>query len=133
MDDDKTNNCLMALLGGITTLGIIALFVVVLLCASGCRSADCGSKTVVGNHTAYPKLSSDASDLDIEVYESTEGAVVYTRKDSHVEIAYTNVYTNTILGVWERRGAMTLGVTIAPCETVAESAAEQEKETDLKR
>ena len=133
MDDDKTNSCLMALLGGITTLGIIALFVVVLLCASGCRSADCGSKTVVGNHTAYPKLSSDASDLDIEVYESTEGAVVYTRKDSHVEIAYTNVYTNTILGVWERRGAMTLGVTIAPCETVAESAAEQEKETDLKR
>ena len=133
MDDDKTNSCLMALLGGITTLGIIALFVVVLLCASGCRSADCGSKTVVGNHTAYPKLSSDASDLDIEVYESTEGAVVYTRKDSHVEIAYTNVYTNTILGVWERRGAMTLGVTIAPCETVAESAAEQEKETDLNR
>ena len=133
MDDDKTNSFLMALLGGITTLGIIALFVVVLLCASGCKSADCGSKTVVGNHTAYPKLSSDASDLDVEVYESTEGAVVYTRKDSHVEIAYTNVYTNTILGVWERRGAMTLGVTIAPCETVAESAAEQEKETDLKR
>ena len=133
MDDDKTNSFLMALLGGITTLGIIALFVVVLLCASGCKSADCGSKTVVGNHTAYPKLSSDASDLDVEVYESTEGAVVYTRKDSHVEIAYTNVYTNTILGVWERRGAMTLGVTIAPCETVAESAAEQEKDTDLKR
>ena len=133
MDDDKTNSCLMALLGGITTLGIIALFVVVLLCASGCRSADCGSKTVVGNHTAYPKLSSDASDLDIEVYESTEGAMVYTRKDSQVEIAFTNNYTNTILGIWERRGAMTLGVTIAPCETVAESAAEQEKETDLNR
>ena len=118
MDDDKTNSCLMALLGGITTLGIIALFVIVLLCASGCKSADCGSKTVVGNHTALPKLSSDASDLDVEVYESTEGAVVYTRKDSHVEIAFTNNYTNTILGIWERRGAMTLGVTIAPCEVV---------------
>ena len=118
MDGDKTNSCLMALLGGITTLGIIALFVIVLLCASGCKSADCGSKTVVGNHTALPKLSSDASDLDVEVYESTEGAVVYTRKDSHVEIAFTNNYTNTILGIWERRGAMTLGVTIAPCEVV---------------
>ena len=96
----------------------LATALAIAACALGCRSTDCGSKTVVGNHTALPKLSSDASDLDIEVYESTEGAVVYTRKDSHVEIAYTNNYTNTILGIWERRGAMTLGVTIAPCEVV---------------
>ena len=52
---------------------------------------------------------------------------------SKVSGAYTNVYTNTILGVWERIGAMTLGVTIVPCETAADDPAEQEKETDLKR
>ena len=96
----------------------LAITLALAACALGCKSTECGSRTVVGNHTALPKLSSDASDLDVEVYESTEGAVVYTRKDSHVEIAFTNNYTNTILGIWERRGAMTLGVTIAPCEVV---------------
>lgn len=118
MDEKKTNGCFAAFLGGgavataITIVGVAALMIY----AAGCRSADCGSRTVVGNRTVLPKLSSDASDLDVEVYESTEGAVVYTRKDSRVEIAYSNIYTNTILGVWERYGTMMLGVTIEPTE-----------------
>ena len=89
------------------------------ICALGCKSTDCGSRTVVGNHTALPKLSSDASDLDIEVYESTEGAMVYTRKDCNVKIAYTNIYTNTVLGVWHKYGTMVLGVEIEPCAEIA--------------
>lgn len=124
MDEKKTNGCFAAFLGAVVTAVTIAGVIAIAVWTSGCRSADCGSRTVVGNHTALPKLSSDASDLDVEVYESTEGAAVYTRKDSRVEITFTNNYTNTILGIWDRRGMMVLGVIIeptqgeAPCEVV---------------
>ena len=116
MDEKKTNRCFAPFLGAVATAVTIAGVIAIAVWTSGCRSADCGSRTIVGNRTVLPKLSSDASDLDVEVYESTEGAVVYTRKDSRVEIAYTNIYTNTILGVWERYGTMMLGVTIEPTE-----------------
>lgn len=108
-------------LGGCGILGMLASLLAVANLLCGCATADCGSKTVVGNHTAYPKLSSDASDLDIEVYESTEGAMVYTRKDSRVEIAYSNIYTNSLFGIWNRHGTMVLGVTIEPVEVAAEA------------
>lgn len=124
MDEKKTNGCFAAFLGAVVTAVTIAGVIAIAVWTSGCRSADCGSRTVVGNRTVLPKLSSDASDLDVEVYESTEGAVVYTRKDSRVEIAYTNIYTNKILGVWDRWGTMLLNVTIEPteCESEPEGA-----------
>lgn len=106
-------------IGSAMMLTMVSLLFSLCSLCGGCRTADCGSRTVVGSHTALPKLSSDASDLDVEVYESTEGAVVYTRKDSRVEIAYTNVYTNTLLGVWDRCGVMVLGVIIEPTEAAA--------------
>jgi len=127
MDEKNTNGCFAAFLGAVVTAVTIAGVIAIAVWTSGCRSADCGSRTVVGNRTVLPKLSSDASDLDVEVYESTEGAVVYTRKDSRVEIAYTNNYTNKILGVWDRWGTMLLNVTIEPTECERESEPEGEK------
>ena len=127
MDEKNTNGCFAAFLGAVVTAVTIAGVIAIAVWTSGCRSADCGSRTVVGNRTVLPKLSSDASDLDVEVYESTEGAVVYTRKDSRVEIAYTNNYTNKILGVWDRWGTMLLNVTIEPTECERESEPEGAK------
>ena len=127
MDGKKTNGCFAAFIGAVATALTIVGVAALMIYASGCRSADCGSRTIVGNRTVLPKLSSDASDLDVEVYESTEGAVVYTRKDSRVEIAYTNIYTNTILGVWDRWGTMLLNVTIEPTESESESEPEGAK------
>ena len=116
-----------------TLLASLALLACVICFGSGCYSTDCGSKTIVGNHCSLPKLSSDATDFDFEIYQSTEGAVVYTRKDSLVKIDYYNTYTNHIFGIWDRVGEMKLAVeieplevggaaTVEPCEQGAEAA-----------
>ena len=99
-----------------TLLASLALLACVICFGSGCYSTDCGSKTIVGNHYSLPKLSSDATDFDFEIYQSTEGAVVYTRKDSLVKIDYYNAYTNHIFGIWDRVGEMKLAVEIEPLE-----------------
>ena len=99
-----------------TLLASLALLVCVICFGSGCYSTDCGSKTIVGNHYSLPKLASDATDFDFEIYQSTEGAVVYTRKDSLVTIDYYNAYTNHIFGIWDRAGEMKLAVEIEPLE-----------------
>ena len=113
--------------GAALLLALLGFFALVAL-TSGCYSTDCGSKTIVGNHYSLPKLSSDATDFDFEIYQSTEGAVVYTRKDSLVKIDYYNVYTNHVFGVWDKVGEMKLaveieplevGATVSPCETAA--------------
>jgi len=96
----------------------------VLLAICGCTSPDCGSKTIVGNHYALPKVSNDTSNTDIEVYESTEGAVVYTRRDSKVEIEYQNSYTNHVLWIWDKVGVMVLKVIIEPLDCSGELSAE---------
>lgn len=103
--------------------GLAGFAVVLILAAAiafltgGCWSESMGSKTIVGNHKALPKISNDTSNTDVEVYESTEGAVVYTRRDCEVEIAYSNVYTNSIMfGAWESFGNMNLGVKIVPMD-----------------
>lgn len=103
-----------------TLLASLALLACVICFGSGCYSADCGSKTIVGNHYSLPKLSSDATDFDFEIYQSTEGAVVYTRKDSLVKIDYYNAYTNHIFGIWDKVGEMKLAVEIEPLEVGGE-------------
>ncbi len=102
---------------GLALLMALVLFFTVVALTSGCYSPDCGSKTVVGNHCSLPKISSDSTDFDFEIYESTEGAVVYTRKDSRVGITFSNVYTNCIFGIWDKAGLMTLSVEIEPLAT----------------
>ncbi len=102
---------------GLALLMALVLFFTVVALTSGCYSPDCGSKTVVGNHYSLPKISSDSTDFDFEIYESTEGAVVYTRKDSRVGITFSNVYTNCIFGIWDKAGLMTLSVEIEPLAT----------------
>ncbi len=86
----------------------------------GCITGETGSRTVIGNHFALPKLSTPSGDVEIMVYESTEGASVTTRKDSRVEISYSNHYTNTVLGVWNKRGEMVLTVKVEPLQTTTE-------------
>ena len=115
-------------LGGCGLLLILACILLIAHLLGGCATADCGSKTIVGNHFALPKVSNATSDTDIEVYESTEGAVVYTRKDSRVEIEYGNAYTNSIaFGLWGKTGSMALKVAIEPLDcSGAEATVEKE-------
>ncbi len=91
------------------------LFILFLsVCCGGCMNSDTGSRTVIGNHYALPKLSTTGGEVEFNLYESTEGAVVTTRKDSRVAITYANAYTNNILGLWEKVGRMTLAVEVEP-------------------
>ncbi len=91
---------------------LIAGVSLIFLCA-GCVTEQ-GSRTVVGNHYSLPTLSSVNDEFDLKIYESTEGAVVTTRKNSLVEITYCNVYTNSICGVWDKVGEMKLAVRVEP-------------------
>lgn len=92
----------------------IAIIAAIAAALVGCYSENMGSKTIVGNHYSLPKLSDEATSTDFEIYESTEGAVVVTRRGSKVGITYENTYTNHILGVWTKVGHMELGVEIEP-------------------
>ncbi len=86
-----------------------------------------GSRTVVGNHFALPTFSSVNDEIDCKIYESVEGAVVTTRKNSLVEISYSNTYTNNVCGVWDKVGAMMLSVKIEPLSDTAEPATDAEE------
>ena len=96
-------------------LFILALATLMYVC-SGCVMGETGSLTVVGNHSALPKLSMPGNEVEVMIYESIEGASVMTRKDSRVEISYSNVFTNSIFGVWDKTGTMALGVRVDPLE-----------------
>lgn len=116
-DRDAPLTPLEKAIGGLALLSFLVSLLAISLLLGGCTSPDCGSKTIVGNHYALPKVSNDTSDTDIEVYESTEGAVVYTRKDSRVEIEYSNAYTNSVAyGLWGKVGNMALKVAIEPLD-----------------
>lgn len=91
---------------------------------AGCISENLGSKTIVGNHYALPKLSNESSNTEFEVYESTEGALIVTRRDSKVTIDFSNSYTNTIFGIWDKSGTMKLSVGIEPLAVDAPSEAD---------
>lgn len=91
----------------------------------GCMSENMGSKTIVGNHYALPKLSNEASNTDFEVYESTEGAIIATRRDSKVTIGFSNSYTNSIFGIWDKSGTMNLTVDIEPLAVDAPAEADE--------
>jgi len=113
-------------LGGCGLLSfLVSLLGIGLLC--GCASPDCGSKTIVGNHYSLPKISNDTSNTDIEVYESTEGASVYTRKDSKVVISFKNDTTTDIIGMWKKVGTMALTVEIEPLADCDEEAGDGNK------
>ncbi len=89
---------------------------------SGCITEQ-GSRTVVGNHFALPTFSSAGDEIDCKIYESVEGAVVTTRKNCLVEIAYLNSYTNNICGVWDKVGEMKLTVKVEPLSDSSASSA----------
>lgn len=106
----------------------IALLAAVIL--SGCMSESIGSKTIVGNHFSLPKLSNDSTNTDLEIYESTEGAVVTTRRDCRVKIEYANHYTNNVCYVWQKFGGMKLAVEIEPLAVDVEQPPAEKRPTD---
>ncbi len=101
-------------------IALLLFATLIVAVCTGCVNADTGSRTVIGNHYALPKLSTTGSEVECQIYESTEGATVATRKDSRVAITYANAYTNNILGLWEKVGKMTLAVEVEPLQVAPE-------------
>lgn len=83
---------------------------------AGCITEYTGSRTVVGEQTAFPEISDASDSLAVRVYESVKGAKVWTAKDCRVTINYSNAYTNTYFGIMETQDAMHLDVTIEPLD-----------------
>lgn len=98
---------------------VIAI-VCVALALCGCYTKNAGSYTVVGEHTMLPELSDAGDNIAVRIYQSVEGAKVWTAKNSIVKIRYDNSYTNTYAGVIEKIGKMGLEVEINPVENDSE-------------
>lgn len=94
-----------------SVIAIVAIAAAVCGCA---WDKEMGSRTVVGNHRVLPKVCTNDGNAEIDIYETVEGAVITTRKDSKVEVEYDNAYTNSIFGVWDWWGRMKLKVYVEP-------------------
>ncbi len=101
----------------------LAVGVACLVCCAGCVT-ETGSVTVVGEHFALPTLSSVNDEVDIKIYESVEGAVVKTRKNSLVKITYHNKSKTTALGCYDDDSDMTLTVEIEPLSEAVDCVAD---------
>ena len=130
MDDDTTNSFLMALLGGITTLGIVSIVVLILLSASGCRAYKGG--TVVDGTNLAVGMKLPGTEWAINVIDYVGGIRVGGNDQTRMTVTNEVCETNRYFGVIETSRHTRLYAEIAPCEVV-DGRAEQEKETDLKR
>ena len=104
---------------------VLAVVILSAALLAGCASENTGSRTIVGRQTALPELSDSSDSVSLRIYESVEGAKVWTAKDCNVHIAYTNDHHKTYFGVLESRGHMMLNVKIEPCD-MSQPAADQE-------
>ncbi len=106
----------------------LAVGVACLVCCAGCVMGETGCKVVIGNHFALPKLSTPNDEVEVEIYESTEGMSFATRKNCIVQGEYSNTYTNTYLGVCSRVGQMVAKWRLEPCAESSELTAAQKEE-----
>ena len=93
-----------------------AAFAAVLCLLGGCMSENTGSSTIVGEQIALPEITDSSDSIAVRVYESIEGARVWTARDSKVSIYYENVYTNDYMGMFTTRKSMQLYAEIEPLE-----------------
>lgn len=105
-----------------------AFGILLLIVCTGCTIGETGSRTIVGSHFALPKFASTGGEVECQIYESTEGATVVTRKDSRVKVVYSNIYTNIYFGIMNKAGKMTLDVEVEPLAVDAPGDAK----TDIK-
>ena len=94
---------------------------------AGCITEYTGSRTVVGEQTAFPEISDSSDTMTMRVYESVKGAKVWTAKDCRVTINYSNAYTNNYFGVVDTQDSMRLDVIIEPMEKPLDVSTEQPK------
>lgn len=116
MDDDKANSCLMALLGGIATLGLAALFSLLLLSVSGCRTYKGGQVTDGTNLAVGMKLP--GTEWAINVIDYVGG--IRVGGNDQTQIAVTNEVweTNSYFAVISTSRHTKMSAEIAPCEVV---------------
>lgn len=123
MNDDKANSCLMALLGGIVTLGLAALFALLLLSVSGCRTYKGGQVTDGTNLAVGMKLP--GTEWAINVLDYVGG--IRVGGNDQTQIAVTNEVweTNSYFAVISTSRHTKMSAEIAPCEVVDARAAKE--------
>lgn len=107
------------------------VFPFVLACVCVCLLAGCVteqvSRIVVGSHFALPTISSVSDEVDIKVFESVDGAIVQTRKNSIVTTEYKYTSKSSILNMYEDDSQVTLTVTVNPCSEQIENTENTEE------
>ena len=92
--------------------------IALLSAAIGCKTDENhGLTIIVGDHFALPKITQDSTNTEIEIYESTKGAVVKCRKDCAVTVTYDMACTNSFALLYDSKSAMKLSVHAEPLST----------------
>ena len=106
--------------------GLAGFAVVLILAAAiafltgGCRNT--GTYAVVGD-VASPVDISDGSDtVKVRALFALTGAKVWCARDSKVKMTYTNVYTNSYIGIVDTQGVQNFKVETEPLEVSGENA-----------
>lgn len=116
MDDDKANSCLMALLGGIAALGVVALFALLLLGVSGCRTYKGGTVTDGTNLAVGMKLP--GTEWAINVLDYVGGIRVGGNDQTQISVTNEVWETNSYFAVISTSRHTKMSAEIAPCEVV---------------
>lgn len=80
----------------------------------GCKQT--GVSLVVGEQVLLPEITDAGDNLAIRLYEDVRGARVWSARNSIVRAEYSCVTTNSYFGIVATQSAMTLDVTVEPCE-----------------
>ena len=126
MDDDKANSCLMALLGGITALGMAALFALMLLGVSGCRTYKGGQVTDGTNLAVGMKLP--GTEWAINVIDYIGGIRVGGNDQTQISVTNEVWETNSYFSVISTSRHTKMSAEIAPCEVVEPQTEEPKDE-----
>lgn len=95
-------------------LGLLCL--AVCLCATGCKSfyENAGVHVRTGSVMAPIELSEPTSSVNVRALYTMDGIDMYAAKNCVVKMSYTNVYTNTYLGIVNTHGKQSSHVEIEP-------------------
>lgn len=90
----------------------IALLVAVAIALAGCRNT--GTYAVVGDVVSPVDISDGSDTVKVRALFALTGAKVWCARDSKVKMTYTNVYTNSYIGIVDTQGVQNFKVETEP-------------------
>ena len=92
----------------------IALLVAVAIALAGCRNT--GTYAVVGDVVSPVDISDGSDTVKVRALFALTGAKVWCARDSKVKMTYTNVYTNSYIGIVDTQGVQNFKVETEPLD-----------------